>query len=35
VRLRADDLKEVDARFRELAVAGERYAPDMMALVQQ
>ena len=35
VPLTADDLKEVDARFRELAVAGERYAPDMMALVQQ
>jgi aryl-alcohol dehydrogenase-like predicted oxidoreductase len=35
VRLTADDLKEVDIRFRELVVAGERYAPDMMALVQQ
>jgi aryl-alcohol dehydrogenase-like predicted oxidoreductase len=35
VRLTADDLKEVDTRFRELAVAGERYAPDMMALVQE
>ncbi|HEX3445203.1 MAG TPA: aldo/keto reductase [Chthoniobacterales bacterium] len=35
VRLTADDLKEVNARFREFAVAGERYAPDMMALVQQ
>jgi aryl-alcohol dehydrogenase-like predicted oxidoreductase len=35
VRLTADDLKEVNARFREFAVAGERYTPDMMALVQQ
>jgi aryl-alcohol dehydrogenase-like predicted oxidoreductase len=35
VRLTADDLKEVNTRFGELAVAGERYAPDMMALVQQ
>jgi aryl-alcohol dehydrogenase-like predicted oxidoreductase len=35
VRLTADDLKEVNARFRELAVAGERYTPELMALVQQ
>jgi aryl-alcohol dehydrogenase-like predicted oxidoreductase len=35
VQLTQDDLKETNARLRELAVAGERYAPDMMALVQQ
>jgi aryl-alcohol dehydrogenase-like predicted oxidoreductase len=35
VRLTADDLKEVNTRFNELAVSGERYAADMMALVQE
>jgi aryl-alcohol dehydrogenase-like predicted oxidoreductase len=35
VRLTAGDLNEVNTRFQELAVGGERYAPDMMALVQQ
>src|ERR1700719_4544387 len=35
VQLTEDDLKETNARLREFAVAGERYAPDMMALVQQ
>jgi aryl-alcohol dehydrogenase-like predicted oxidoreductase len=35
VQLTKDDLKETNARFREFAVAGERYTPDMMALVQQ
>src|SRR6202030_441398 len=35
VQLTESDLKETDARLREFAVAGERYAPDMMALVQQ
>jgi aryl-alcohol dehydrogenase-like predicted oxidoreductase len=35
VRLTADDLKQINTRFRDLAVAGERYTPDMMALVQE
>ena len=35
VQLMEDDLKETNARLREFSVAGERYAPDMMALVQQ
>jgi len=34
VQLTEDDLKETNARLQEFAVAGERYAPDMMALVQ-
>jgi aryl-alcohol dehydrogenase-like predicted oxidoreductase len=33
VQLTDQDLKETDARFREVAVAGERYTPDMMAWV--
>jgi hypothetical protein len=32
VRLAESDLKETDARFLQIAVAGERYAPAMMAL---
>jgi aryl-alcohol dehydrogenase-like predicted oxidoreductase len=35
VQLIESDLKETDARFRQIAVAGERYAPDMMALVDR
>ena len=35
VQLTEQDLKETDARFQEMAVAGERYLPDMMALLQQ
>ena len=35
VQLTDQDLKETDARFQEMAVAGERYLPDMMALLQQ
>jgi aryl-alcohol dehydrogenase-like predicted oxidoreductase len=35
VRLTQDDLEETDARFRQITVAGERYAPEMMALVNQ
>jgi aryl-alcohol dehydrogenase-like predicted oxidoreductase len=35
VQLTESDLKETDARFRQIAVAGERYAPDMMALVHR
>jgi aryl-alcohol dehydrogenase-like predicted oxidoreductase len=33
VQLTDQDLKETDARFREVAVTGERYTPDMMAWV--
>ena len=33
VQLTEVDLKETDARLSELEVAGERYAPDMMKLV--
>jgi len=33
VQLTESDLKETDARFREIAVTGERYTPEMMALV--
>jgi aryl-alcohol dehydrogenase-like predicted oxidoreductase len=35
VQLTESDLKETNARLGEFAVAGERYAPEMMALVQQ
>ena len=35
VQLTESDLKQTDARFRQVAVAGERYAPDMMALVDR
>jgi aryl-alcohol dehydrogenase-like predicted oxidoreductase len=35
VQLTDADLKETDALFREIAVAGERYTPDMMAMVHQ
>src|SRR5580692_9156459 len=34
VRLTKQDLKETEARFQQVAVAGARYAPDMMALLQ-
>jgi aryl-alcohol dehydrogenase-like predicted oxidoreductase len=33
VKLTASDLKEINARFAQIEVFGERYAPDMMALV--
>jgi aryl-alcohol dehydrogenase-like predicted oxidoreductase len=33
VQLTESDLEETDARFRQFAVAGERYTPEMMALV--
>jgi len=33
VQLSESDLEETDARFRQLTVAGERYTPEMMALV--
>jgi len=35
VRLTEQDLKETDDRFREVAVSGQRYSPEMMALLQQ
>jgi aryl-alcohol dehydrogenase-like predicted oxidoreductase len=35
VQLTESDLKEIDARFRQIGVAGERYAPEMMALLQR
>jgi aryl-alcohol dehydrogenase-like predicted oxidoreductase len=34
VKLTETDLKEINARIAEIDVFGERYAPDMMALVQ-
>jgi aryl-alcohol dehydrogenase-like predicted oxidoreductase len=34
VQITKQDLKETDARFQQVAVAGARYAPDMMALLQ-
>jgi len=33
VQLSESDLKETDARFQQLSVTGERYTPEMMALV--
>jgi aryl-alcohol dehydrogenase-like predicted oxidoreductase len=33
VQLTESDLEETDARFRQFAVAGEQYRPEMMALV--
>jgi aryl-alcohol dehydrogenase-like predicted oxidoreductase len=35
VKLTEGDLQETDARLRQIAVAGERYAPEMMALVHR
>jgi aryl-alcohol dehydrogenase-like predicted oxidoreductase len=35
VKLTESDLKEIDTRFKQLAVAGERYAPEMMGLIQR
>lgn len=34
VKFTESDLKEINARFAQIEVFGERYAPDMMALVQ-
>jgi aryl-alcohol dehydrogenase-like predicted oxidoreductase len=34
VLLTQSDLKETEDRFKDIAVAGERYAPEMMALLQ-
>jgi len=33
VNLSKSELSEIDAQFQEVAVQGERYAPDMMRLV--
>jgi aryl-alcohol dehydrogenase-like predicted oxidoreductase len=33
VHLTKTDLEETDARFRQLTITGERYTPEMMALV--
>ncbi len=33
LKLTESDLKEIKARFAQIEVSGERYAPDMMALV--
>ncbi len=33
VKLTASDLQEIQARFARMEVVGDRYAPDMMALV--
>jgi aryl-alcohol dehydrogenase-like predicted oxidoreductase len=35
VTLTASDLKNIAARLAQIEVVGERYAPDMMALVQR
>lgn len=35
VQLTEQDLKETDARFQGVTVAGERYTPEMMALLQR
>jgi aryl-alcohol dehydrogenase-like predicted oxidoreductase len=35
VKLTANDLKEIKARIAQIEVLGERYAPDLMALVQR
>src|SRR5258708_6119547 len=35
VKLTESDLKEINARLAQIEVFGERYAPDLMALVQQ
>ena len=35
VTLTASDLKNIAARLAQIQVVGERYAPDMMALVQR
>ena len=33
VQLTESDLKDTDARFQKINVAGERYTPEMMSLV--
>jgi aryl-alcohol dehydrogenase-like predicted oxidoreductase len=34
VQLTKQDLKETEARFRQMTVAGDRYTPEMMALLE-
>jgi aryl-alcohol dehydrogenase-like predicted oxidoreductase len=34
VKLTESDLREINARLAQIEVFGERYAPDMMSLVQ-
>jgi aryl-alcohol dehydrogenase-like predicted oxidoreductase len=34
VRVTKQDLEETEARFRQMTVAGDRYTPEMMALLQ-
>jgi aryl-alcohol dehydrogenase-like predicted oxidoreductase len=34
VRMTKQDLEETEARFRQMTVAGDRYTPEMMALLQ-
>jgi aryl-alcohol dehydrogenase-like predicted oxidoreductase len=35
VQLTKQDLKETETRFRQMTVAGDRYTPEMMALLQR
>jgi aryl-alcohol dehydrogenase-like predicted oxidoreductase len=35
VHLSESDLEETELRFREIAVVGERYTPEMMAMVSR
>lgn len=35
VQLTQEDLRETEARFQGTAVAGDRYSPEMMALLQR
>jgi hypothetical protein len=35
VQLTEEDLKEIDQRIREIRVAGDRYTPEMMAMVNR
>ena len=35
VTLTADDLKKISTKLAEFQIVGERYTPEMMALVQR
>jgi hypothetical protein len=35
VKLTADEKRDLEARVAEIGVVGERYTPEMMALVQR
>jgi hypothetical protein len=35
VTLSENDLKHIDARLAQIEIVGERYAPQMMSLVQR